>query len=151
MIEVRLQKLVLECRGGSWWEFLPDVVKGLYLLLVCAKGFAPYMLLFKQLPHLPILAVLCAMTDNEVGDWGPEHMEELVGLWEDLLQEVKKCQGDYNAAMVRNYLKQKYLSQHNIRFLFETREPVLVQARIAGKLSVWSEGPFQFVQYVGPA
>ena len=45
------------------------------------------------------------MTDNEVGDWGPEHVEELVGLWKDLLPEVKKHQGDYDAAMVCNYLK----------------------------------------------
>ena len=45
-------------------------------------------------------------------------MEELVGLWEDLLQEVRKCQEDYNVAIVRNYLKWKDLSQHDIRFLF---------------------------------
>ena len=61
------------------------------------------------------------MNDNEVGNWGPEHVGELVGLWEDLLQEVWKFQGDYNAAMVYNYLNWKNLSQHDIRFLFSTR------------------------------
>ena len=85
------------------------------------------------------------MTDDEVGDWGPEHVEELVGLWEDLLYELKKHQGDYNAAMMCNYLKQKKLSQYDIRFLFAAGEPELVQARMAGKLSVCSKGPLLFV------
>ena len=76
------------------------------------------------------------MTDNEVGDWGLEHVEELVGPWGDLVQQVRKCQGDYNANMMCNYLKQKNLSQHDIRFLFATRGQVLVQARMAGKLGV---------------
>ena len=72
-------------------------------------------------------------------------MEELVGLWEDLLQEVRKRQGDNDATMVCNYLKQKNLSQYNIRFFFAAGKPVLVQAGMAGKLSIWSEGPFWFV------
>ena len=91
------------------------------------------------------------MTDNEVGDWGPEHVEELVRLWEDLLQEVRKHQVDYYAVIVRNYLNQENLSHYNIRFLFTAGEPVLVQARTAAKLTMWSKGPFHFVHYVSLA
>ena len=94
------------------------MVRGLHLLLVHVTGFSFYMLVYKQLPWLPILAALRAMTDDEVGDWDTEHMEELVRLWEYLLQEVRKCQGDYDAAIVYNYLKWKNVSQHGIRFLF---------------------------------
>ena len=45
-IEAELHKFVLECPGGSWWEFLPDVVRGLHLLLVHATAFTHYMLVF---------------------------------------------------------------------------------------------------------
>ena len=38
-IEAGLRKFVLECPGGSWWEFLPDLVRGLHLLPVHAIRF----------------------------------------------------------------------------------------------------------------
>ena len=40
------------------------------------------------------------MNNDKVGELGPEYVEELVGLWEDLLQELNKHQGDYDAAVV---------------------------------------------------
>ena len=89
------------------------------------------------------------MNNDKVGEWGPEYVEELVGLWEDLLQELYKYQGDYDAAVVHNYLKWKNSSHHN-SFLFTIGEPMLVQARTAGKLSMQSKRPFWFVQHVGP-
>ena len=49
-IKANLQKFAVECPAGRWWNFLPDIARGLRLLPVKASGYAPHVLVYKQLP-----------------------------------------------------------------------------------------------------
>ena len=87
-IEANLCKFAIECPGGKWWEFLQDIARGLRLLPVQASGYAPYVLVFKQLPQLPIKGCLKGLSDMELEEWGPAQVEEQVGIWAEIFDEV---------------------------------------------------------------
>ena len=65
-IEANLRQFAIECPGGKWWEFLQDIARGLRLLSVQASGYGPYVLVFKQLPQLPIKSCLKGLSDVEL-------------------------------------------------------------------------------------
>ena len=83
-----MQKFAAICPGEAWWKYLDDVARGLHLLPVRATGFSPFVLVYKQLPQLPLPMALRAMTEEELAEWGPEHVEGLVSIWEEILAEV---------------------------------------------------------------
>ena len=51
--------------------------------------------------------------------------------------------------MVHNYLRKENLALHNVRFLFEAGDRVLLRSRVPGKLATKVLGPFIFVNYTG--
>ena len=103
-IEANLHKFAIACPGGKWWEFLPDIARGLRLLPVRASGYAPYVLVFKQLPQLPIRGCLRGLSDEEVEEWGSAQVEEQVGIWAEIFEEVRRREGQYDANMIKGYL-----------------------------------------------
>ena len=92
---------------------------------------------------------LRAATEDDLVKWGPQHMEELLGLWEELLAEVGQRQADYDANMTRNYTRQRGLARVDVHFEFTPGQQVIMWAKPAGKLRVHAKGPYQFVRYVG--
>ena len=92
---------------------------------------------------------LRAATEDDLVEWGPQHVEELLGLWEELLAEVGQCQVDYDANMTRNYTRRRGLARVDVRFEFTPGQQVIMRAKPAGKLKVRAKGPYQFVRYVG--
>lgn len=54
-VKAGLRRLLDEAPAGSpWWEYLPDVLRAIRCLPSRATGTAPYLLVFKQPPPLPI-------------------------------------------------------------------------------------------------
>ena len=51
--------------------------------------------------------------------------------------------------MVRNYLRKENLALHDVRFLFEAGDRVLLRSRVPGKLATKVLGPFIFISYTG--
>ena len=55
----------------------------------------------------------------------------------------------YDAVMVCNYLRKENLALHDVHFLFEAGDRVLLRSRVLGKLVTKVLGPFIFVSYTG--
>ena len=51
--------------------------------------------------------------------------------------------------MVRNYLRKENLALHDVCFLFEAGDHVLLRSRVPGKLAIKALGPFIFVNFTG--
>ena len=64
------------------------MARGLRLLPIRATGFSPFVLVYKRLPQLPLPMALRAMMEEDVAEWGLEHVEGLVSIWEEILAEV---------------------------------------------------------------
>ena len=105
------------------------------------------MLVFKQLPQLPIKGCLRGMSHDELEEWGPAQVEEQVGIWAEIFEEVRKREGQYDENMVKSYLKRKGLAKVDVRFCFAEGDQVLRLARRDSKLSPRAWGPYVFVCY----
>ena len=146
-IEANLCKFSIECPGGKWWEFLQDIARGLRLLPVRASGYAPYVLVFKQLPQLPIKGCLKGLSDAELEEWVPAQVEEQVGIWAEIFDEVRKCEGQYDNNMIKGYLQCKGIAKVDVYFCFAEGDQVLCLARRDLELSPCTWGPYIFVRY----
>ena len=58
LIKTGIRRMVAATSGAHWWEVLPDVLRGLRVLPAAATGLAPYVLVFKAQPTLPIAQAL---------------------------------------------------------------------------------------------
>ena len=47
-IKAALRRFAVHCADGKWWEFLPDIARGLRLIPTRATGYSPYIIVFKQ-------------------------------------------------------------------------------------------------------
>jgi hypothetical protein len=45
-------------------------------------------------------------------------IDAVIKFWEDICEEVRIRQTKYDAAMVKTYLKQRSLAEHDVRFIF---------------------------------
>ena len=79
---------------------------------------ASHPLVYKQLPELPVSMALCAPMEEDLVEWGSHHVEELLGLWEEILAEVGQDQANYDANMMRNYIKQRGLAWVDVWYEF---------------------------------
>ena len=52
--------------------------------------------------------------------------------------------------MIREYLKRRNISQHDVRFVFTPGSMVLLKAKEPGRRKVAAVGPYAFIKYVGP-
>ena len=94
---------------------------------------------------------------NEIRSWSEEEflegaeerIEQEIGVWRDVFKEITARHEKYDAAMVRNYLRKENLALHDVRFLFEAGDRVLLRSRVPGKLATKVLGPFIFVSYTG--
>ena len=44
------------------------------------------------------------LSDEEVEEWGPAQVEEQVGIWAEIFEEVRRREGQYDANMIKGYL-----------------------------------------------
>ena len=72
-----------------------------------------------------------------------------VGLWGDVLHEVRARHAKYDAKMIADYLRHADLNEKDLRFVFQPGDRVLLKQRKPGKLQIKAVGPFVFVQYTG--
>ena len=94
---------------------------------------------------------------NEIRTWSEEEflegaeerIEQELGIWRDIFKEIAARHEKYDAAMVRNYLRKENLALHDVCFLFEAGDCVLLRSRVPGKLATKVLGPFIFVNYTG--
>ena len=105
------------------------------MLPVQASGYAPYVLVFKQLPQLPIKGCLKGLSDAELEEWGPAQVEEQVGIWAEIFNEVRKCEGQYDSNIVKGYLQCKGIAKVDVHFCFAEGDQVLRLAYRDSKLS----------------
>lgn len=56
-----LRMFTSSCPGGNWWDFLPDIARGLRVIPNRATGYAPFVLAFKQQPILTFPQALRVM------------------------------------------------------------------------------------------
>lgn len=94
------------------------MVRGLRLLPVRATGYSPHVLVYKQVPLLPLPSVLRAMTVDEVAEWGPRHVEELMGIWAVVLDEVRSRLALTDERAKAQYMRRKGLDKVDVRFVF---------------------------------
>lgn len=76
-------------------------------------------------------------------------MEELVGIWAPLYQEVQERQKAYDARMYEAYQRRTDLAKMDVRFIFSPGDRVLLKQRERGKMKTRSTGPHVFVRYEG--
>ena len=94
---------------------------------------------------------------NEIRSWSEEEflegaeerIEQEIGIWHDIFKEIAARHEKYDAAMVRNYLRKENLALHDVCFLFEAGDRVLLRSRVPGKLATKVLSPFIFVSYTG--
>ena len=73
---------------------------------------------------------------NEIRSWSEEEflegaeerIEQEMGIWCDIFKEIAARHEKYNAAMVRNYLCKENLALHDVCFLFEAGDHVLLRS-----------------------
>ncbi len=46
-VKAAIRRFTAHCKDGQWWEFLPDIARGLRVLPTRATGFSPHVLVFK--------------------------------------------------------------------------------------------------------
>ena len=64
-----------------------------------------------------------------------------VGIWREVFREVKECHDRYDARIVRNYLRQQNLANHDMRFNFTAGDKVLLHHCVPGKLNLKVQDP----------
>ena len=77
-------------------------------------------------------------------------IEQEVGVWREIFQEIKERHDQYDRKMVREYLRRQRLAEHDVRFLFSPGDKVLLRHVVPGKLNLKVKGPYVFVRYTGP-
>ena len=137
------------CEGGRWWECLGDVARGMRVIPARSTGFSPHFVVFKQPPVLPLVAELRVSGEDYVAEIGQEECAQLVGIWEDLYQEVRVRQRKYDAKMLEQYQQRSDLAEYDVRFIFSPGDMVLLKQREKGKMKTRSTGPHTFVRYEG--
>ena len=57
-------------------------------------------------------------------------IEQEIGIWRDIFREIAAQHEKYNTAMVHNYLCKENLALHDICFLFEASDRVLLRSQV---------------------
>ena len=70
-----------------------------------------------------------------------------VEIWREVFREVKEQHDRYDAGMVRDYLWQQNLADHDVCFIFTAGDKVLLCHHVPGKLNLKVQGPYIFVRY----
>ena len=126
-----------------------DISRGLRVIPARSTGFSPHFVVFKQAPVLPLVAELRANNEEDLAEVGPEECERLVGIWEDLYQEIRVRQKQYDSKMLEQYQRRADLADYDVRFIFSPGDMVLLKQREKGKMKTKSTGPHTFVRYEG--
>ena len=92
---------------------------------------------------------LRAQSEEELEENMEDDVEAMVGIWEDLHEEVTMRQIRYDRDMVKQYLRQRQLAEQDVRFIFAPGDPVLLRAKEPGKLKCRAVGPYVFQKYTG--
>ena len=56
----------------------------------------------------------------------------------------------YDAQMVKEYTNRRNLAEHDVRYIFEAGDPVLLRSKEPGKLKCRAVGPYTFIRYHYP-
>lgn len=80
-----LRKLTAHIPDSKWWEVFPDVIRGMRCLTSRATGYAPYLLVFKTTPALPIANSLVPVKVEDIDDQGVD-IEEAVSYWQEIFE-----------------------------------------------------------------
>ena len=76
------------------------------------------MLVYKQLPALPLQGSLRVWTEVELVELGNEQVEALLSKWLDIFAAVRDRQAIYDKRMIKTYLRCKGLDRIDVRFMF---------------------------------
>ena len=76
------------------------------------------MLVYKQLPALPLQGSLRVWTEAELVELGNEQVEALLSQWLDIFAAVRDRQAIYDRRMIKTYLHRKGLDCIDVRFMF---------------------------------
>ena len=76
------------------------------------------MLVYKQIPVLPLQGSLRVWTEAELVELGNEQVESLLSNWLDIFAAVRDRQAIYDRCMIKTYLHRKGLDCIDVRFMF---------------------------------
>ena len=76
------------------------------------------MLVYKQLPALPLQGSLRVWTEAELVELGNEQVEALLSKWLEIFAAVRNRQAIYDRRMIKTYLRRKGLDRIDVRFMF---------------------------------
>ena len=76
------------------------------------------MLVYKQLPALPLQGSLRVWTEAELVELGNEQVEALLSKWLDIFAAVRDRQSIHDKRMIKTYLRRKGLDRIGVRFMF---------------------------------
>lgn len=143
-----LRKILAAVPDCKWWEVFPDVIRGMRCLPNRATGYSPHLLVFKTAPILPIANALSEVTIEEIDDMGVD-MEHVVSYWQKVYEEVANRQKAYDSKMAEAYMRQRTLAEHDVRYIFNPGDKVLLKQTQPAKHKCRAVGPYIFVRYTG--
>ena len=74
VIKAGIRKFSSACPDGCWWEFLQDIARSCRILPSASTGVAPYLLVFKQPPAVPLPEAFVALDDDDVIENSEQHL-----------------------------------------------------------------------------
>ena len=70
------------------------------IIPVSSTGYSPFLLVYKQPPPIPIPIALLPLSTTEIADNTDQYLEQIMGIWGDLLKEIEIKHAKYDQKMI---------------------------------------------------